>query len=130
LVSIAETIVFRPDLDFRFWPGCSGKVFFKKNQNDIILVKKKLTGYNRVMESTGLIFSFSVFFSTRPDSSPGSARFRIDPSGRVFKLWWKQLNNLIIDIYQISSLFFFPYLFRFSLPHSSILSGKKWYQWK
>jgi hypothetical protein len=51
--------------------------YFKKNQNDVVLVKKKSTDYNRVFDRVAgshQVFSFTVFSSTWLDSSPGSAR--------------------------------------------------------
>jgi len=48
-----------------------GSIFFYINQNDVVLVKKKLMGCNRVFDR---VFSYPIFSSTRPGSSTGSAR--------------------------------------------------------
>jgi hypothetical protein len=58
---------------------------FKKNQNDVVLVKKKKSmSCNRVFDQVllnqlgrrvTLNFSFPCFFLTRSNSSPGSAKF-------------------------------------------------------
>jgi hypothetical protein len=76
-----------------FWV-LTGLVLFFLNQNDVILVKKtkkktKVNGFAtesyRVSRVAGShrVFSSPIFSSTRPGSSPGSARSRGDPPGRA-----------------------------------------------
>jgi hypothetical protein len=66
-------------------------IFFKKNQNDVVLVKKNknqrvatgfLIGSCQVVKSLR-VFPSTIFSSTRPGSSPGSAGSRVDPPGQT-----------------------------------------------
>jgi hypothetical protein len=77
------TIVFRPgpvqDPGSGFWLGhrVARVNCFLKNQNDIVLVKKKSTGCNRVFDrscrvvGSHQVFSSPVFFQSGPVSDPG-----------------------------------------------------------
>jgi len=115
-------IVLRPDPvqdpGSRFWSGHRvGRVsFFFLNQNDVILIKKTkknksqrvcnqvLTGSSGQLARSARshrVFPSSIFSSTRPSSSPGSAGSWIDPPGRVSKLWFlrgesKSADGLIV----------------------------------
>ena len=74
--------------------GSAGSILKKKNQNDVVLVKKKqkstglsprLDRVSRVNGSTRRVtpsFSFFLFFV-----NPARFRSRVDPPGRVSKLW-------------------------------------------
>jgi len=75
--------------------GSAGSIFLKKNQNDVVLVKKQKStglqpGLDRVLPgrlagSAGSHRVFPSFFfsSTRPGSGLGSARSRVNPPGRT-----------------------------------------------
>jgi hypothetical protein len=72
----------------RVWPGRPGQFFKKKNQNDVVLVKKNKSQRvcHRVLTGSAgshRVFPSPVFSSTRPGSSPGSAGSRVDPPGRA-----------------------------------------------
>jgi hypothetical protein len=68
-------------------PSRLGQFFL--NQNDVVLAKKqkqKPTGRNRVFDRVAgsiQVFLSFIFSSNRPDSSPGLARSRVDPLGRI-----------------------------------------------
>ena len=79
-------IVFRPGpvqgLDSGFWPGRPGQFFFKKNQNDIVLVKKSqrvatgfLTGQPVRLAGSHRVFLSPVFSSIQSSSGLRSAGF-------------------------------------------------------
>jgi len=55
-------------------------LYFKKIQNDVVLIKKKqkLTGCNRDFDRVGRVMTFPIFLSTRPSFSLDSAESRID----------------------------------------------------
>jgi hypothetical protein len=75
--------------------GSPGSIpILKKNQNDVIFFLKKSTGCNQVFDrvlpgqpaGSHRVMTFSIFFSTQPGSSPGSAEFQVNPLGRISKL--------------------------------------------
>jgi len=79
--------------------GSPGSSIFKKIQNDVVLEKRK-TKANGLQPSFWPGFAgsahrvtpghdFFYFSSTQPGSSPGSAGSRVDPPGRVSKLFKK-----------------------------------------
>ena len=55
-----------------------GSIFFYINQNDVVLVKKKVNGLQPSFwpgfAGSHRVFSYPIFSSTRSGSSPGSAR--------------------------------------------------------
>ena len=89
-----------PRPGFRVLTGSSGRssqlYFFWKNQNDVVLVKKKSTGLRPGLvgstespdqpdgsAGSHRVFPSFIFSSTRPGSSLGLARSRVDPQGRA-----------------------------------------------
>jgi len=86
----------------RVWPGRPGQFFKKKNQNDVVLVKKKtkangfVTGSCQVSRVTGSTrrvtpgFSFPRFFVNPARFRPRVGRVPGRPAGpgRVSKLWF------------------------------------------
>jgi hypothetical protein len=115
----ARIIVLRPGsvagpvqgLGFEFWPGQPSQFFFKKIQNDVVLVKNKS---QRVCKrvflgqpagSSGSHWGFSslVFSSTRPGSSPGSTW----QAGSSFKIIAPINFSLKTNLLTFKSIFFF-----------------------
>ena len=79
-----KTIVFKPGPVQGSGSGSPGfervarvnPYFIKKNQNDVILVKKKVNelqpGFLPGFAGSHQVMTFPIFSSTRPGSSPGS----------------------------------------------------------
>jgi len=94
-------------------PGLTGSILFKKNQNDVVLVKKNksqrvchrvLTGSpGRPAGSAGShrVFPSPVFSSTRPVSGPRSAR-RAGPGFKTMPkcifLWQISVKSMVLNI--------------------------------
>jgi hypothetical protein len=91
-------IIFKPGpvqgLGSGFWPSHRvGRVnlYFKKIQNGVVLVKKtKVDGLQPSFwpgfdgsAGSHRVMTFPIILSTRPGSSPGSARSQVDVPGRV-----------------------------------------------
>jgi hypothetical protein len=74
--------------------GSAGSIsIFKKIQNGVVLIKKKTkinglqSGFAGSTRRIDRVMTFHIFSSIRPGSSPWLAGSRIDPPGRVSKLW-------------------------------------------
>ena len=100
-------------LDFEFWPGQPGQFFLKKIQNDVVLVKNKsqrvckrvFLGQPAGSSGSHWVFSFLVFSSTRPGSSPGSTW----QAGSSFKIIAPINFSLKTNLLTFKSIFFYEW---------------------
>ena len=84
--SLKHSFWIRCSLRPGFWPDhrVVQMNFFLKNQNNIILIKKKTNELQPGLAGSHRVFSFPVFSSTRSGSSPGSAGSRADQVLKLF----------------------------------------------
>jgi hypothetical protein len=136
---IISSIVFRPGLiiglvqnpGFRFWPGCSGQIFF--NQNDVVLVKKRRK-VNRLQsgfwpdfaESTRspgqLSFFFSCFFFNLARFQPRVDEVRDRPAGTgQILIIWSQVFSIHFRI--PSWIFGFNKTIHIQIDHAFFLNN-------